>query len=238
MLFSYAMAIAQLGDRRYRKLLWRGVLLSSVILFILYAVSLLVAQVVLPGALMLPGYGVMVEPGAVFSLGTLILLPWLSMFLMVPAAALFTVIYLDDVADAVEDEHYRDLPPPSPVPVREAITEGVNSFGLLIGLNFLAMAVFFFSNSWGVATLWLLNGFLLSREYFTMIARRRNDAAAARAAFDRHSYALWLPGVFFAMGLSVPFLNLAMPLVGAAVFTHLYHRLNPVTADEPQPDEG
>lgn len=233
MIFSFRNAITQLRDPRYRKLLWIGVALSIALLFLLYAFVLMIVQLLIPGALHLPITGRVEGLSSLFSLGSILYLLGLSVFLMVPVASVFTGLYLDDVADAVEAEHYRGLEPRTRVPFREAIQDGLRYFGLLVALNVLGMGVFAVSNGWGIVALWLVNGFLLSREYFTMIARRRNDPEAARALHKRHMLRLWLPGTVLAFGLSIPVLNLAMPLVGAAVFAHMYHRLYPpVTAPE------
>jgi len=227
MIFAYRQAFAQLRDPRYRRLLWIGVALSLALLIGLAALAFLIIQLLIPGALFLPLVGQVQDVSAGFSIGTMLYLPWLSIFLMVPVASIFTGLYLDDVADAVEAEHYRGHEPRNRVPFREAIGDGLRYFGILVAVNLLGMAVFAISNGWGIAILWALNGFLLSREYFTMIARRRNTADDARTLFQRDFYWLWLPGVFLAIGLSIPIVNLAMPLVGAAVFTHMYHRLHP-----------
>lgn len=227
MIRAYIDAFTQLRDPRYRRLLWIGVALSLALLFVLYAFVLLIVQLLIPGALFLPITGQVQGLSSLFSLGSILYLLGLSVFLMVPVASIFTGLYLDDVADAVEAEHYRGLEPRNRIPLRESIGDGLRYFGLLVALNVLGMAVFAISNGWGIAILWAVNGFLLSREYFTMILRRRHDAEAARALFRRDFYWLWLPGVVLAIGLSIPVVNLAMPLVGAAVFTHLYHRLHP-----------
>ncbi len=233
MFFAYRHAFVQLRDPRYRRLLWVGMALSLALLIALSAVAFLIIQILVPGALFLPFVGPAQEVSAGFSLATLLYLPWLSVFLMVPVASIFTGFYLDDVADAVEAEHYRGQDPRTRVPFRESITDGGRYFGLLAAVNLVGMAVFAISSGWGIAILWALNGFLLSREYFTMIARRRNDRDGARDLFKRDFYWLWLPGVILAIGLSIPILNLLMPLVGAAVFTHMYHRLHPEAAANP-----
>jgi CysZ protein len=233
MIRAYIKTVTQLRDPRYRRLLWLGVALAVALLFVLYAFVLLLVQLLAPGALVLPITGQVQGLGSLFSLGSILYLLGLSVFLMVPVASAFTGLYLDDVADAVEAEHYRGLAPRNRIPLREALGDGARYFGLLVALNVLGMGVFALSNGYGIALLWLVNGFLLAREYFTMIARRRHGAAEARVLQKQHMLWLWLPGVVLAAGLSVPVLNLAMPLVGAAMFTHLYHsRVGAKVAEE------
>jgi CysZ protein len=229
MISVWSMSIAQLRDPRFRRVLWFGIALAIALLFAMYAVVLLVVQLLMPGPLFLPISGEVQGLSSLFSIGSILYLTGLSVFLMVPVASAFTGLYLDDVADAVEAEHYPGLPPRNRVPFGEAWRDALNYFGLLIILNFVGMAAFAVSGGFGIVALWALNGFLLSREYFTMIARRRHDPDAARALQKRHALRLWVPGVVMAVGLTVPVINLILPLLGAAVFTHMYNRLNPAS---------
>ena len=70
-----------------------------------------------------------------------------------------------------------------------------------------------------------MNGFLLGREYFQVAAMRREGRSGAAALRRRHAGTIWLAGVLMALPLSIPLLNLFVPILGAATFTHLYHRL-------------
>ena len=72
---------------------------------------------------------------------------------------------------------------------------------------------------------WGLNGFLLGREYFTLAAMRRVGRAQAKVLRKRYAWRIWAAGILMAMPLSIPLLNLVIPILGAATFTHLYHRL-------------
>ena len=70
-----------------------------------------------------------------------------------------------------------------------------------------------------------LDGWLLGREYFTMAAGRRIGLPAARALRRKHRGQIFAAGVLMAIPLSVPFVSLVIPVLGAATFTHLYHRV-------------
>ena len=71
-----------------------------------------------------------------------------------------------------------------------------------------------------------LNGFLLGREYFQLAAMRRIGRVDARAMAKRRQGTIWIAGCLMAVPLSVPFINLLIPVLGAATFTHLFHKLN------------
>ena len=69
---------------------------------------------------------------------------------------------------------------------------------------------------------YLLNGYLLGREYFEMVAIRRCDAAAMRATRRAHSGPLMGAGLITTLLLSLPLVNLIAPIVAAAAMVHFY----------------
>jgi uncharacterized protein involved in cysteine biosynthesis len=79
---------------------------------------------------------------------------------------------------------------------------------------------------------WAVNGYLLGREYFTLAAMRHVGREGARALRRRHRGTIWLAGTLMAAPLSLPIVNLLIPVLGAATFTHLFHRLQ---AQAPSP---
>ena len=64
-----------------------------------------------------------------------------------------------------------------------------------------------------------------NREYFTVVATRRLGRAGANALRKQNRGTIWLAGILMAAPLSVPLVNLMIPVLGVATFTHLYHRL-------------
>lgn len=224
-LAAFRQALAQTGDPAFRRVIWLGLALALALLFVMYAALLLVIQVFTPESLTIPIAGEVRGLGTLLSIGSLLFMLVLSVFLMVPVASAFTGLFLDDVADAVEARHYPRLAQAPRAPLWVTLTDSARYFALLVGLNLLGMLVFALSGGLGIVGLWLLNGFLLAREYFTMIALRRLSPADAHAMRRRHRIRLWAAGVLMAIPLSVPLLNLFVPVLGAATFTHLYHRL-------------
>ena len=61
---------------------------------------------------------------------------------------------------------------------------------------------------------WLVNGFLLGREYFQLVAMRRLGPDGAAALRRRHFWRIWLAGTPMAVPLSVPVVNLLVPIAG------------------------
>lgn len=225
-LSSFAFAVGQLRDPRFRRVIWLGIALAIALLFVMYALMLLVVQLFVPGTLTLPLAGEVGGLQTLLSIGSLFFLIGLSVFLMAPVASAFTSLFLDDVANAVEAEHYPHMTPPAPVGFLTALRETLGYFGLLVGLNLLGMVVFVISGGLGMIVLWAINAWLLSREYFMMVAMRRMNRAQAAELRRKFRVRLWFAGAMLAVPLTIPLVNLLMPVVGAAAFTHLYHRLS------------
>lgn len=225
MLGDFFRALGQLGDARFRSVLWRGIGLTLALLVAVYVLALNAIRTFVPDQVTLPWIGPVGGIDAVLSWGSIPVMLLASVFLMVPVASAFTGFFLEDVAEAVEDRHYPALPDPVPVPFLTMLLESAVFFGVLVLANLLALAVYPFAGPLAPVVFWAVNGYLLGREYFTMVAMRRVGRAEARALRRRHAGEIWLAGTLMAAPLSVPLVNLIIPVLGAATFTHLFHRL-------------
>ena len=222
---SFIAAMGQILDPRFRRVLIRGVGLSLALLVAVYAGLLALIGLFVPDSVTLPVIGTVSGFDTLLTFGSALLMLGLSVFLMMPVAAAFTSLFLDDVAQAVEDLHYPGLPPPRPVGWSSAAAEAVRFMGLLIAVNLGALVLYAFAGPLVPVVFWAVNGYLLGREYFALVADRRVPPAEARALRRRHGLTIWAAGTLMAAPLSVPVLNLAVPVMGVATFTHLFHRL-------------
>jgi len=223
---SFLAALGQIGDRRFRRVLMLGVALALALLIAVYAAFLWLIQSFTPETLELPFVGPVGGLDTLLSLGSAVVMLGLSVFLMMPVASLFTGFFLEDVAQAVEDRHYPSLPPVPRLKLADALIDSANFFALLLAVNALAMILYVFAGPFVPIVFWAVNGFLLGREYFTLAAMRRLGRQGARDLRRRHPFRIWIAGTLMAAPLSVPVLNLLIPVLGAATFTHLFHRLN------------
>ncbi len=225
MLGDFFRALGQLGDRRFRSVLWRGIGLTLALLVAVYVLVLNAIRVFVPDQVTLPWIGPVGGIDAVLSWGSIPVILLASVFLMVPVASAFTGFFLEDVAEAVEDRHYPALPAITPVPFLTTVLDSMVFFGVLVLANLLALTIYPFAGPLAPVVFWVVNGYLLGREYFTMVAMRRVGRAGARMLRRRHAAEIWLAGTLMAAPLSVPLVNLLIPVLGIATFTHLFHRL-------------
>lgn len=223
---AWSLAARQFRDPRYRAFAALGAALSLALLFAAYALFLsLIGALTEEGVTLFDGSEI-TGLGTFFTGKSLFYMIFLSIFLMVPVASAFTGLYLHDVADAVEDAYYPHLPRPQRPSGYKTATQSLNYIGVLLPANLAAMVVFGLTGFfYAMVLFYALNGWLLAREYVTMIAARHLPATEARDMRKRHARVLVMTGVMLAIGLSVPLLNLVMPVLGAAAFTHLFHRL-------------
>src|SRR5690242_18383555 len=104
-------------------------------------------------------------------------------WLLFPAIVTMVMgFFLDRVAGAVEALDYPGRGPPRPVPISETVKTTARLMGLTIVLNLLALPVYVLLPGVNFFVFLGLNGYLLGREYFEVVALRRLDPAATRGA--------------------------------------------------------
>jgi CysZ protein len=223
---AFFMALSQLGDARFRRVLGLGILLTFILLVASYAGLLWLVNTLVGQEATLPILGEVRWLNDLLSWSSLFFMIILSVFLMVPVASAITSMFLDEVAQAVEDRYYPDLPGVEPVPFGEALRDTINFLGVLIGANILAILLYVFFAPAALFIFWGLNGFLLGREYFMLAAMRRLGRDGAKKLRAKNTGTIWLAGTLMAIPLTVPLVNLLIPILGAATFTHIFHMLD------------
>jgi uncharacterized protein involved in cysteine biosynthesis len=145
---------------------------------------------------------------------------FIAWFIFPSAAAAIAGIFADEVIDAVEAKHYPGLPPAHPVPVLSAVLDGLKLAAISLAVNVLALPLLVIPPVYILFT-WVVNGWLLGREYFEMVAFRRMDRATAHELRGRHNRTFTIAGVMIAVCLTIPFVNLVAPVLGAAFMVHV-----------------
>ncbi len=215
-----------MGDVRFRRVVWLGLGLTIALLFGISTAVLGLITNINPESLVLPFVGQVTWVKDLLGWGSILLMLLLSFFFMIPVASAFTGIFLDNVAQAVEQKFYPHLPPAPKISFMETMLDTLLFLGLLIGVNLFLLLMIPIITVLYPLLFWLLNGFLLGREYFQIAAMRRLGRKGAKKMRKKHGGAIMRSGLLMALLLMVPVLNLLMPILGAAMFTHLFHRLS------------
>jgi uncharacterized protein involved in cysteine biosynthesis len=149
---------------------------------------------------------------------------FLTVALFGAIAAAIGSLLVERVAAAVERRYYPGLPPARHQKIAEQIYGLLSFLGAAVLFNVLALPLYLV---WGanIPIFLLVNGYLLGREYFELVALRRVDFPTARRLWRTHRPRLVLCGIGIA-GLSfVPFANLLIPVVATAFLVHIFHDL-------------
>ena len=148
-------------------------------------------------------------------------------WLLFPAVVTLIVsFFLEDIAGAVDRRHYPALGEPRRQGIPEILWITVKFAVIAVVLNILALPVLlalFFSPFYPVV-FYALNGYLLGREYFELVAHRRMDPAAGKELRRARSGSVFIAGVIVVFLLTVPVVNLIAPVIGAAAMVHLVER--------------
>ena len=149
--------------------------------------------------------------------------------LIAPVTAMVAGLFLDDVAETVERVAYPRDPPGHAVPAFAAMVMAVKFLFVVILGNIVALLLLLVPGV-NIAAFFVVNGYLLGREFFEFAAMRFRSEAEAKALRRRHAGTVFLAGLVIAGFLAVPLLNLLTPLFAAAMMVHL-HKM--VAAREP-----
>src|SRR5690606_16406555 len=144
--------------------------------------------------------------------------------LRAPVTAPIAGLFLDDVAEIVERSDYPADRPGRPMPPVRALWLSLRFLGVVILGNIVALLLLLVPGI-NVAAFFLVNGYLLGREFFEFAAMRHRPEAEARAMRRRHASTVFGAGLVIAAFIAVPLLNLLTPLFAAAMMVHLHKML-------------
>jgi uncharacterized protein involved in cysteine biosynthesis len=139
-------------------------------------------------------------------------------------AALIASLMSERVARAVDRRFYPDLPPPRRQSAGEQVGTGLSFLGATILINLLALPLYWI---WGanVIVFLIVNGYLLGREYFELVALRRLDRVMAARLRRAHPLRVTLGGMVIAALSFLPLANLLTPVFATAFMLHLFQGL-------------
>jgi CysZ protein len=155
---------------------------------------------------------------------------FLMAFILYPALASVVMgLFLDEIALAVETRHYPNDPPGVPVGVRTSFMSALKLGLTMLVVNLLALPLyilFLFFPILSLALFYLINGYLLNKEYFELIVQRHGDDALLKSLRKKHGGRLFLGGCAIAFLFTLPFLNLTAPLLATGLMVHIFKDIN------------
>jgi len=218
-------AILKTFNQFFEPAFWRVLLKSLLISGVLLGLCLWVGLEMV-GSLPQTGYGWLdwiiekISPVGAF----------LMAFILYPALASVVMgLFLDDIAKAVETRYYLDDRPGVPVGVRTSFVSALKLGLTMLVVNLVALPfyiLFLFFPLLSLALFYLINGYLLNKEYFELIAQRHGDEALHKALRKKHGGRLFVGGCAIAFLFTLPFLNLTAPLLATGLMVHIFKDIN------------
>jgi len=121
--------------------------------------------------------------------------------------SLVASVFVDEVADHVEREHYPAERPGTALPFGLAMTEGVKT-ALLTILVYLIGCRSCSSPAPGLIAFFIATAWLLGREYFELAAMRFRPPSEAKAMRKQNAAIVFTSGLVIAAFVSIPIVNL------------------------------
>ena len=175
MFSAIANAFRQLGDPATRKVLW----LSLAATIAAFAVLIIAVEWLISRTRLFEWATLDLAADVLGGIGAVVV-----SILLFPAVAMAVMgFFLEDVAAAVEAKYYPGLPDARVQPVSEQTFTGLRFAAVTALLNLLALplfAILTFVPPLNLILFYGLNGLLLGREYFELVALRRMDDRAAQ----------------------------------------------------------
>lgn len=211
MLSWFAKAIAQLPDPSFR----RPLLISLAGALALLIALWLGASWALAGA---DWTGIAWLDSTIDALGVLTVL--LATAILYPAtAAAVLSLFLDGIVEAVEARHYPALPPARRLALSEQIGLALKPLAVAVITNLIALPLYLIP-AINLLVFYGLNGYILGREYFAMVAARRLEPKRRHDLWREHRLTWIAMGVVIVFLSTLPVINLAAPIVAVAAATH------------------
>lgn len=157
----------------------------------------------------------------IFSVGLALLMA----LLVAPITAMIGGYFMDDAAEIIEKTDYPQDPAGKAMPLGRSLVISLRFLGLSILGNILALILYFFPGI-NLIAFYIINGYLLGREYFEFAACRLRTEQDAHAFYKENAFTVFSGGVIIALFVSIPVLNLLTPLFAAAMMTHLHKSLS------------
>ena len=216
MIKALVRAISQLSDPAVSRVVWRSIV-GAILGFLTLAglVWILLFQTRLTDYPWLDNTIDVLGGLAVFGLA----------YLFFPAVVVaISGLLLERVADAVERRYYPGLPPAHGQSLWTEIFGALRFLVVVVALNLLVLPAYLIPGV-NLMIFYVLNGYLLSREYFELVALRRMTPQSARIMRKAHTAKLFAAGVIVAFFSTIPLVNLLVPVVATAFMVHIFQGL-------------
>ena len=221
---AFIYSFYQLKNKSLRRVVWVGLSGSASALLIL----ILISSILLFGTdiEIFGGFFSFLNPVIDFLMDLMGLTAVLvvSWFLFPSIACLAVSFFLEDVALAVEKEYCSTFSAPRIQGKAEIFLVTCKFVAISLLLNILFFPVYVTLFVFGPLNLliyYILNGYLIGREFFELAAHRRLLPVDAKKLRQKVKFQLFLAGVIITFMMTLPFVNLIAPVIAVAAMVYL-----------------
>lgn len=216
---SARLAFNGLFDRKSRSVVLKALGLTILLFFgVWFGLERIVSTYILP---MIDGWTWLVTV-LVWTVGAGVIIA--AGFFLAPVTAIFAGLFLDEVAEQVELDHYPDDTAGRPMPTGQSVLLALKFGAFVLAANLVALLLVWLAG-FGVIIFFLVNGYLIGREYFQFAAMRFRNEIDAMAMVKKYSLEIFLSGLIIAAFMSVPLLNFLTPVFAAKLMVHLHKKI-------------
>ena len=216
MLNSIIKTLNQISTAPFRRVLFLSVSISLLTTLLLWAfIAKIIFNTNMASITWLEWFLDILGGGAVFIL-LVLLLPTL--------VGLIASIMLESICRSVELVYYPHLPKAQGQNLYTGVLVGLKFTGTMILLNIIFLPLIVIPPVYIFAS-WVLNSYLLSREFFELVAYRRLDKVNVDRMFKKFRFTLIGYGLVIAFISIIPVINFIVPLFGTAVMLHAFQRI-------------
>lgn len=156
---------------------------------------------------------------------TFIILHLVSMLLFPALLIGVSGVFLEDIAALVEKKHYPHLQQAKSLPVMQQVKSLMSLTAMIVFVNLLMIPFYFFPVI-NIFVFYLVNGYLISKEYFELISLRRISPQEYKKLRKRKFFGIYMGGIICSIGMTIPVLNLLVPYLSTAFMVHLFEYYN------------
>ncbi|MEM7464367.1 MAG: sulfate transporter family protein [Pseudomonadota bacterium] len=225
---SARMAISQLFDKSFRSVLWKSLGMTIVLLILVWFILEALVSTFLTPVL---GPWPWVATAIVWLMGAGMFIG--AAFLIGPVSALFAGLFLDEIAEQVEERYYPDDREGTAMALVPSMILAVKFTLFVLAANLIALMLVLLPGI-NFAIFFFVNALLLGREYFQFSAMRFRSEADAIALRREHGLEIFLSGLVIAGFMAVPLLNLLTPLFATAMMVHVHKAVSARRPDQHQ----
>ena len=222
MIRAFDLAVRQLGDPKLRVIVWQSLALSLILQIAIGVLAWWALQSFATFSWNWVNETIRWLGGGAVTVLALMLFP--------ASFGIVISIFMERIADIVEEEHYPQLGKARGIPIWTGIWTGVVFLLAVVALNLVMLPFYLvalFIAGLGALLFYGVNGWLTGRVYYEQVALRRRDPADVKAWRKANAGILWLTGIVLVFLGTIPILNLIVPVLGVAAMVHVAQTLKP-----------